>query len=109
MSKKPILALIAIAALFASATHATACELRYEPSQTFGGSCQVLVGYYNGQRVGPFHISVPDGSHITAGSCDGFVHVTGVSGNVVDLDAFHSFPASQYTLGLDCRNAVKTR
>jgi len=109
MPKTPILTLIPVATLFATAIHAAACDLRYEPSQTFGGSCQALVGYYNGQRVGPFHISLPDGSHVTAGSCDGFVHVIGVNGNVVDLDAFHSFPASQYTLGLNCRSAVKTR
>jgi len=91
------------------ASEAAACDLRLEPSSVFGGSCQVLVGYYNGQRVGPFHISTPDGSHLTTGTCDAFVQVIGVNANVVDLQAFHSLPASQYTLGVDCRSAAKTR
>jgi hypothetical protein len=91
------------------ASEAAACDLRLEPSAVFGGSCQVLVGYYNGQRVGPFHIAAPDGSRITAGTCDAFVQVIGVNGNVVDVQAFHSLPASQYTLGVDCRSAAKTR
>jgi hypothetical protein len=91
------------------ASEAAACDLRLEPSSVFGGSCQVLVGYYNGQRIGPFHISAPDGSHITAGTCDAFIQVTGINANVVDVQPFHSLPAGQYTLGVDCRSAVKTR
>jgi hypothetical protein len=88
---------------------AEACDLRLEPSPTFGGSCQVLVGYYNGQRVGPFHISLPDGSQVTAGSCEGFVGVRSVNANVVDLEAFHAVRPRQYTLALDCRSSVLTR
>jgi len=101
--------LLAIAALALPWMPADACDLRLEPSQVYGGSCQVLVGYYNGQRVGPFHISAPDGSQITTGTCDAFIKVAAVNGNVVDLQPFHALPAGQYTLGLDCRSAVKTR
>jgi hypothetical protein len=98
-----------IGAFVLAVQHADACDLKLEPSSTFGGSCQVLVGYYNGQRVGPFHVALPDGSHVTAGSCEGFVGVKGVNGNVVDLDAFHAVPPRQYTLALDCRSSVLTR
>jgi hypothetical protein len=89
--------------------HAGACDLKLEPSSIFGGACQVLVGYYNGQRVGPFHISLPDGSQVTAGSCEGFVGVRSVNGSVVDLNAFHAVPPRQYTLAPDCRSSVLTR
>jgi hypothetical protein len=108
MPKMSSLALVAIAAASAPGS-AAACDLKLEPSQTFAGSCQGLVGYYNGQRVGPFHVSMPDGSTVTAGSCEGYVGVTAVNGNVVDLQPYHSVRARQFTLALDCRGSVRTR
>lgn len=87
---------------------ASACDLKMEPSRIFETSCEVLVGYYNGQRVGPFHISLPDGSFVTAGTCPGFIGVTKVEGNTVSLEAFHTVPAREYTLAYDCRSSVRT-
>jgi hypothetical protein len=97
-----------IALTTSGAANTMACDLKLEPSQVFA-NCQVVVGYYNGTRVGPFHIALPDGSVVTAGSCSPFVHVRNVTGNVVDLDAFGSVPAGQYTLRDDCRSSAKTR
>jgi hypothetical protein len=95
--------------VFSQTRLANACDLKMEPSPTFGGACQALVGYYNGQRVGPFHVSLPDGSSVTAGTCEGYIQVAGVNGNMVDLQPFHSVPAREYTLALDCRSSVRTR
>jgi hypothetical protein len=92
-------------ALVATAT--MACDLRLEPSNIFGGSCEVVVGYFHGQRVGPFHVSLPDGSVATVGSCEGYVGVKNVAGDSVTVEAFHSVPAALYTLADDCRSSVK--
>jgi hypothetical protein len=88
-------------------TMAMACDLQLEPSTIFGGSCNVVVGYYNGQRVGPFHVSLPDGSSATVGSCEGYVGVRNIEGDRVTVEAFHSVPAAVYTLADDCRRSVK--
>lgn len=103
------LRLLISALLIATTGKATACDLRLEPSQIFGASCMVLVGYFNSTRVGPFHIFLPDGSSATAGTCEGYVGVSKVDGNVVALEPFHSVPARVYTLADDCRGSVKNR
>ncbi|MGA3399291.1 MAG: hypothetical protein ABSC95_08725 [Acetobacteraceae bacterium] len=105
----PKLLVPVIALLIAIGGNATACDLRLEPSEVFGGTCKVLVGYFNSNRVGPFHVFLPDGSSATAGTCDGYVGVSKVDGNVVSLEPFHAVPASVYTLADDCRHSVKNR
>ena len=103
------LRLLVIALLIAITGEATACDLRLEPSQIFGGSCKVLVGYFNSSRVGPFHSFLPDGSVATAGTCDGYVGVSKIDVNVVTLEPFHSVAARVYTLADDCRSSVMHR
>ncbi len=103
------LSFFVVALLIASLEQAASCDLKLEPSEIFGGSCKVLVGYYNSVRVGPFHVSLPDGSFATAGSCEGYVGVTKVDGNVVSLEPFHSVLARVYTLADDCRSSVRNR
>jgi hypothetical protein len=89
------------------ATEAWACDLRMMPSDIFGPSCNALVGFYNAVRIGPFHIALPDGSVVTAGTCEGYFSVLNVQGNVVSLGAFHSVRPRVYTLADDCRGTVK--
>jgi hypothetical protein len=100
---------LVIACLIATTGRAMACDLKLEPSAIFGGACKVLVGYFNSTRVGPFHVFLPDGSSATTGTCEGYVGVSKVEGNVVTLEPFHSVPASVYTLSDDCRRSVKNR
>jgi hypothetical protein len=100
---------LVIACLIAATGQATACDLKLEPSEIFGGTCKVLIGYFNSTRVGPFHIFLPDGSSATSGSCGGHVGVSKVEGNVVTLEPFHSVPARVYTLSDDCRRSVRNR
>jgi hypothetical protein len=102
-----MIAILAFGATLTVADMGVACDLRMEPSQIFGGSCNALVGYYGGFRVGPFHVSMPDGSAATAGTCEGYVGVTKVEGNTISLSAFHSVPARIYTLADDCRSTTK--
>jgi hypothetical protein len=90
-----------------AASAAAACDLRLQPSEIFGGSCEVLVGSYQGRRVGPFHVSLPDGSMATVGSCEGYVRVRSVVGNDVTVEAFHNVRAARYTLNNDCRGSIK--
>lgn len=85
--------------------HVAACDLKLEPSPVFGGSCKVLVGYYDDKKVGPFHVNLPDGSIATAGTCEGYASVAKVEGNTVSIDAFHTVPARVYTLTNDCRSS----
>jgi len=91
----------------ATTTMTMACDLRLEPSNIFDGSCEVGVGYYNGQRVGPFHVPLPDGSIATVGSCEGYVGIKSIAGDSITVEAFHSVPAAVYTLADDCRHSVK--
>jgi hypothetical protein len=100
---------IVVVLLLATLQQAGSCELKLEPSEVFGGSCKVLVGYYNSARVGPFHFFLPDGSAVTAGNCEGYVGVSKVEGNVVTLEPFHSVLARVYTLADDCRSSVRNR
>ena len=100
-------ALAAAAALIGTAAETAACDLKLQPSPIFGGACNVLVGYHRGQRVGPFHIRLSDGSFATVGSCEGYVPVRSVAGNDVTVEAFHTVPPAVYTLADDCRSATK--
>jgi hypothetical protein len=105
----PRLAVLALAVLAAAAGSAAACDLRLEPSSVFGGTCQVLVGYDGTDRIGPFHIMLPDHSAVTAGNCDGYVGVAKVEGNVITLQPFHTVPARVYRLSDDCSHTISVR
>jgi hypothetical protein len=94
--------LLAVGALMAFAHAAKACTLQMEPSPIFGSQCEVLVGYYEGDRVGPFHTSFSDGSIATAGTCEGYVHVDSVDGDTIAMHAFHMAPARTVTLHENC-------
>jgi hypothetical protein len=94
--------LLALGALAALAHPANACTFQMEPSPIFGSTCNVLVGYYEGDRVGPFHTSFSDGSFATAGTCEGYVHVDSFEGNTVSMLAFHQAPARTVTLHENC-------
>jgi hypothetical protein len=98
--------IIAFAALVGGVGGALACDLKLEPSQTFGGACQVVVGYDGATRVGPFRRSFPDGTMAHAGTCEGYQAVRKIEGNVLTLEAFHTAPARIFTLSQDCRNAT---
>ena len=96
------LPLFAAGALMALARAANACTLQMEPSPIFGSQCEVLVGYYEGDRVGPFHTSFSDGSIATVGTCEGYVQVDSFAGNTVSMRAFHIAPARIVTLHENC-------
>jgi hypothetical protein len=98
--------LLAVCVLAALAHPANACNLQMEPSPIFGPKCNVLVGYFNGDRVGPFHTSFSDGSIATAGTCEGYVRVSDIDGNTVSLRAFHLAPARTVTLNDNCVGSV---
>jgi len=104
---RQLLALTAAMTLSAMAANSAACDLKMQPSAIFGGSCNVLVGYAFGSRVGPFHIGLPDGSVVTAGDCEGYVHVSKVQGSTVSLEAFHTVPPRVYSVANDCRSSTR--
>jgi hypothetical protein len=97
---------LVVSVTLALAPAAVACDLRMQPSEIFGQTCNVLVGYYNGIRVGPFHISLPDGSIANAGTCEGYISVQKIAGNVIYLGAFHAVQPRTYTLADDCRSST---
>ena len=96
------LLMLAAGAPMALAHAANACTLQMEPSPIFGSQCEVLVGYYEGDRVGPFHTAFSDGSIATAGTCEGYVQVDSFAGNTIVMRAFHLAPARTVTLHENC-------
>lgn len=87
-----------------------ACELRQLPVKEFGSKCTVVVGYANGEKVGPFklHWGGPGGASTKVGTCDGYVPVESVAGDVVKTQAYSSpsgpVKPHAYTLSNDCRS-----
>jgi len=95
----------AVATISTAAFAAHACDLQMQSWHHLGKNCQALVGYYNGQRVGQFHTTYGN-DKVYAGTCEGFVGVVKVDGNVVYLSSFNSYPARQITLNNNCLGSL---
>lgn len=99
-----------LAALLSGITLSTnACELRMVPSEANHGTCHILVGYYQGKRVGPFHVGYSDGTRVIAGDCNGFVHVLKVDANDVTVQPFGQWSGETIRLSDDCKSGEKIR
>jgi hypothetical protein len=105
MIRKLILGLMLISTSILATTNTSACDLKLENTVVSGKSCQQLVGYYNGHRVGPFQYGNSD-QRIYAGTCDGFAGVIKIDGNTISVAASGPYPARTYRLSEDCKQGT---